>query len=243
MDKVDVIMLCGGRGSRLKELTGGKVPKSLVKIGDRELLSHSIKDLDLKYVNKIIFAINHYSEEIKQWVTDMDLSCDYVFSEQEVDGILPAINSAIEKVAMPRFVVCNTDEIREGFAFDDLIEFHLKHSRLATVVAAYSDNLVRHRVLSLNDNGQVIATKLKHRPYEDKPDESDLVNTGFWMLEKPAAEYFKVGGSLDWSEVIDPLVEAGQVYAFVMPQVTYFNVGTKEEYIEAATHADTNIVV
>ena len=55
---LSVIILCGGRGERLKPITN-KIPKALIKIGGHEILSHIINHLK-KYKIKNIFVLTGY---------------------------------------------------------------------------------------------------------------------------------------------------------------------------------------
>ena len=47
---VDVILLCGGKGTRFREVTGDKVPKSLYKLDGEELIKFTINNLDFSLV-------------------------------------------------------------------------------------------------------------------------------------------------------------------------------------------------
>jgi NDP-sugar pyrophosphorylase family protein len=76
-------------------------------------------------------------------------------------------------------------------------------------------------------------TELKPERYKGQPDQVGLVNTGFLIIEKPAMEYFDPEHSRDWGGIIDPLCEAGQLSAFVDPDIQYFNVGTPSEFHDA----------
>ena len=116
---------------------------------------------------------------------------------------------------------------------EEVVEFHLGHDRAATMVATYTDNLYRHRVLYLDESGIVLNTELKPERYKRNPEVKGLVNTGFLLLDQKALEYADINHNEGWSGLIDPLCEERQLVAFVVPQLAYFNVGTPEEYIEA----------
>jgi hypothetical protein len=48
-----------------------------------------------------------------------------------------------------------------------------------------------------------------------------------------AMDYFDAEHSRDWGGIIDPLCEAGQLSAFIDPDIQYFNVGTPNEFQDA----------
>jgi glucose-1-phosphate cytidylyltransferase len=73
MSKIDVIILCGGRGIRLRPLTNN-TPKPLVKIKNKEILSYIIDHVDNFSINKIYLATGYQSNKIKKYVLDKNLS-------------------------------------------------------------------------------------------------------------------------------------------------------------------------
>ena len=58
-----VIILCGGKGMRLRPLTD-KIPKPLVEINNAPILSYIIKHLQKYNFNKYIIATGYKSEKI-----------------------------------------------------------------------------------------------------------------------------------------------------------------------------------
>ncbi len=228
------ILPCGGRGVRLLSLTEGKIPKPLFRIGGKELIRYSTDILDPSIVKRLVFAVDNQADQIRRWVNEQALPHAVSFSEQQVPGVLAAITSASKHVEEDRMVACNTDEIRTGINLNDIIRFHERSGVTATIVATSSNNLFRHRVLAVRErDGHVLRTKLKPDEFRNKPDDVGLVNTGFMIIDKRAMDFFDPNHNGDWGGIIDPLCDAGQLNAYVNYGISYFNVGTPEEYEEA----------
>jgi len=228
------ILPCGGRGTRLIQVTEDAVPKSLVKVGGLELIRHSIDVLNPQIVKRLVFAVDYRAADIKTWVQNAKFPHIVQFSEQKEPGVLSAIASGAEYVVEDSMVACNTDEVRMGLKIADVVKYHEAQGTLATMVVAYSNNLSRHRVIEVRESdGRILKTNLKPNEYKNHPEKIGLINTGFLILEKRALEYFDPAHNKDWSGIIDPLCDAGQISAYIDKKIRYFNVGTPEEYEEA----------
>lgn len=73
MDSVDkasvpVVILCGGKGTRLREQTE-QVPKPLVHVGNRPILWHIMKLYYKQGFRKFILLLGHKGEKIKEYFT------------------------------------------------------------------------------------------------------------------------------------------------------------------------------
>jgi NDP-sugar pyrophosphorylase family protein len=227
------ILLCGGRGKRLESINGSGIPKSLFKVADQELIRYSIDALPSRLVGRLVFAVGYRAEDIKTWTNEINLPHKISFSEQTKPGVLGAIAAGAQHIREDSMVACNTDEIRVGLSLANILSFHERQGTLATMATTYSDRLSRHRLIESRPDGIITRTELKPEKYEAQPGQIGLVNTGFLVIEKQAMDYFDAGHSNDWSGIIDPLCEAGQLSAFVNPDIRYFNVGTPKEFQEA----------
>ena len=66
---MDVVILCGGRGTRLNEETTKK-PKPMVGIGGRPILWHIMKIYSHYGLNRFILALGYKGDQIKQYYYD-----------------------------------------------------------------------------------------------------------------------------------------------------------------------------
>lgn len=233
--KADAILLCGGKGKRLRSLTDDAVPKSLFPVSERELIKYSLDLMDPALVSSLIFAIDYKAEQMQKWVEDLAIFDFAVkFSTQTDPGVLGGIMAALNHTLADIVVSCNTDEIRQGFLLAEVLEAHRQSGRLATIVGTYANNLSRHRLLNIREKDNlVVTTALKPEEYKNHPERYGLVNTGFLVLDQLAFELADQRHSTDWGGLIDPLTDAGELHAFVAKNGVYFNVGTPEEYQEA----------
>jgi len=230
----DACLLCGGKGKRLLPITNDLVPKSLVEIHGKKLIQFSLDTLNALPVSRVIFAVDHQSDALRLWAEQQRLVFPISFSEQVNPGILPALQSATTLMAGKSAIVCNTDEIRLHLKLQPALDFHEASRGLATMVVTRSTNLSHHRVVEVDIAGLVRSTSLKDARYLEHPELSGLVNTGIMIFEPQAFAHSDRLHDAGWSGIIDPLVAAGQLRAYVDTNIIYFNVGTEAEYHEAA---------
>jgi len=232
-------MPCGGKGDRLAALNPD-LPKSLFKVAGKELIRYSVDCMDPDYVRQLVFAVGFGAERLEAWVHGYDLSQKVDISRQKEPGVLAAIEAGATYITQDSFIACNTDEIRRNMNLPNVIQFHESTASIATMLVTRASRLYRHRLITLGAKGLVVQTKLKPEEYAAQPEVTGLVNTGFLVIDKVALEYFDPSHSRDWSGIIDPLCEAGKLSAYVDERVNYFNVGTPEEYRDAAVYLEQN---
>jgi glucose-1-phosphate cytidylyltransferase len=235
------VLPCGGKGTRLAELTG-ELAKPLFKVGGKELISYSVDVLEPEIVRQIVFAVDYAAEALKQWVTDHRPPQKVDFAQQKTPGILGAILEGSRYATEDSFIACNTDEIRQGLNVSGAILAHESNLSPVTMVVTRSTNLSRHRIVEVGDDGLITETTLKPELYENNTSANGLINTGFLIIDKDAIEYFDSGHSEGWSGIIDPLCDAGKINAHIDENITFFNVGTEPEYYETEAYVQQNPV-
>lgn len=236
-ESISAILLCGGKGTRLESITDGILPKSLVKVYGKELLRYSIDPIrEEGRIQKIVFAVGHLAGMIHDWVRSLDLDIEVDFTEQDNPGVIGAIQAAVLRVPSDTYVICNTDEIRDGVALGDVIRHHHTHTLPATLLASLSNNLFRHRLLQINENGVIVGSQLKAPQFNDDNETYGYINTGLLCVDLPAFNHVdSVHFGNDWSALINPLHDKGLLAAHIQEGVRYYNVGTPIEFEEAET--------
>src|SRR5215210_4866161 len=79
-----VIILCGGEGSRIADVSRDAVPKPLIRIGDKPILWHIMKMYEAHGFNNFILALGHLGWQIKDYfLNERLMDCDF---RLEVEG-------------------------------------------------------------------------------------------------------------------------------------------------------------
>ena len=108
----EVVILCGGPGERLGELTT-EIPKSLVKVLDKELIKWQLDWLRKYGYNKFIFACGYKWEMIKELLGESE---EFIYSPDPEDkklGTLGALSQALKYIENEEFLVVNGDVVTD----------------------------------------------------------------------------------------------------------------------------------
>lgn len=223
----EAILLCGGKGLRMGSSTERTITKSLLKVGGKELIQYSLDNLPPNLVSKLVVATQSIGNTMYNWFQSSTLPYNkIVYSCQGDIPLIERISSASVLLDDDCFIVCNTDEIRRGLDLSKIVESHRKFNGLATLVVGYSDHLSEQRVVSIGEDGRVVSTRKTPEEYVTKPEVKGLVNTGLIIMQKRALEGTVNSQESGWSCFLDPLSDAGKLFAYVDPKIIYFNINT-----------------
>jgi glucose-1-phosphate cytidylyltransferase len=200
-----VVILCGGRGTRLQEHTQA-IPKPLVEIGGLPIVWHVIELYARQGFRRFLLATGYRGELIERFVAAHEWR-DGVCVECVDTGLDTPTGGRIKLLA-PRLVgaepFCAT--YADGLAdvdLDALLAFHRDHGALASMT------VVRPRlqfgVTELADDGRVTG-------FREKPTSEHWINGGFFCFSAAVLDYFDVDSVLE-REPLERLAAAGELRA------------------------------
>ena len=208
-NKMKVVILCGGKGTRLSEETGVR-PKPMVEIGGKPILTHImdiysrhgynefvlalgfkgqyIKDYFSRYFLKNSdFSINLESgkiEYLKQFNSKWKISCIDTGLNSMTGGRLIGLRDYLGE----EFMLTYGDGVAD-IDITNLVEEHRKSGKLATVTAVHPS--ARFGEMSLDGN---TVTKFQEKPQT----EVGWINGGFFVFNKKVLDLIK-----DYSTVLE----------------------------------------
>jgi glucose-1-phosphate cytidylyltransferase len=196
------VILCGGRGTRLREETEFR-PKPLVEIGGMPILWHIMKIYSHYGVKDFIVCLGYKGEFIKKFFTELDThNSDFTynpktkkieyhnegdvedwnitFAETGLDTNTGARIKMIEKyIDEDEFFLTYGDGVAD-INIDELLKFHRKEGKIGTVTAVRP--LARFGVLNIDGSTIVDFTK-KNLVHDGR------IDGGFFVFNKKIFEY------------------------------------------------------
>ena len=139
LSDIDVLILCGGQGSRLRGVLPERTPKAMAEIDGRPFLDHLTSYLFSTGFEKFILCLGYQPELIERYFADQPR---FEFS-RENDGPLGtggAIANALPIIGSDFFFVINGDTYCQ-LDFADILKNHLESGFDVTVPY---DNQYRH---------------------------------------------------------------------------------------------------
>ena len=124
-----VVILCGGRGTRLGAVTK-KTPKSLVRIKDKPIIWYILKILKKNKFNHFILPIGYKGRSIKKYLENK------IFSDYDLKIVPTGINTPIAKrifnikkyIKSENFLLLNGDAIFD-FNLNKIFKNHVKDNK------------------------------------------------------------------------------------------------------------------
>jgi glucose-1-phosphate cytidylyltransferase len=194
---LDVVILCGGQGTRLREQTEVK-PKPMIEIGGRPIIWHIMKIYSRFGVRNFILCLGYKGEVLRDYFLNYrynrsDLAVELQSSSVDVLGNEPLedwrvvladtgdeaqtgarIRTAMKYVRHDRFLATYGDGVSD-VAIDALYDSHIASGRQATVTAVHPT--ARFGEIAI-DGSQV-------RTFHEKPQITDgWINGGFFLFER-----------------------------------------------------------
>jgi len=199
-----VIILAGGYGTRLAEYTD-KIPKPMVKIGKKPILSHIMETYQKYGYKKFIIAAGYKKEIIEDYYKDtkeFDIQIVDTGEDTMTGGRLLRLEKFIEKEE--NFFMTYGDGL-SSINLNNLLNFHLKHKKIATVSAVHPP--VRFGELEIK-NDEVI-------DFEEKPQaKAGWINGGFFVLNQKIFSYIEGDKTMFEKDPMKKLLKDKNLKAF-----------------------------
>ncbi len=227
-----VIILCGGEGTRIADVSGNRLPKPLLPIGGKPILWHIMKIYAQYGYTNFILALGHLGWEIKNYflhhrLMDSDFELRMRGGEAEVKMLSHADEAEWRIVFAEtgdktqtgkRIALCRqyveTDWFMatygDGVAdidLDALAAFALAKDRIGTVTSVVPSS--RFGALEIDAAGDVTA-------FAEKQDAGGgTINGGFFVFKRGFMEIAESHGDVMLErEPMDDLVDRGQLAAY-----------------------------
>jgi len=227
------VVLCGGKGTRLRPLTY-YFQKVMVPVGGKQkpLLEYVVRLLSYHGIRDVVLLVNYKAEQIKNYFDDgkrFGVSIQYVMDDPSLKGTGGAILNAFRHGTISKddtFVVYYGD-ILSNIDLSDMLRFHREKGSVATVGLARRFT-VRVGVADLDGDGRV-------KGFVEKPELEKPVNIGILILEGTVFnllnELAREKNEIDLSgDVIPALIERREpVYGYVT-DCFWYDVGSTERY-------------
>jgi glucose-1-phosphate cytidylyltransferase len=199
-----VVVLCGGRGTRLRERTES-VPKALVEIGGRPILWHVIQIYAAQGFDRFLLATGYMGEAVEEfaaaerWPEGVRVECVDTGLDTPTGARVRALGERLEGESF-----CAT--YADGVADVDLgalLEFHAEQGALATVTVVRPN--LQWGVAELV--GDAVSG------FVEKPRSEHWINGGFFCFEPGVLDYLGEDSVLE-REPLSRLAADGQLRAY-----------------------------
>jgi glucose-1-phosphate cytidylyltransferase len=221
-----VVILAGGRGTRLAEETAAR-PKPMVEIGGRPLLWHLLRYYASFGHKEFVIACGYRGAMIKEYFRDIashesDFFVDLktgaidVLNGSPLDWKVGLVDTGLETMTGGRLrrlkgllgdgtFMCTYGDGLSDVNIGALVQFHRTHGKLATVTAVRPPA----RFGGLHIDGTVV------REFSEKPQaEGGWINGGFFVFEPRVLDYITDDTTILERDPLERLAADGELMAY-----------------------------
>jgi len=222
---IDVLILAGGKGERLKSVVSDK-PKVLAEISGQTFIDLILKNLFSNGFEKVIISVGYLKGKIIQHIKDNYPKSDIQFSEEDTPlGTGGAIKHALKLIKTDPFLVLNGDST-VPINFDDFLSFHYESNSAVSMAVAKPREEKDYGALGLDSSNRVIN-------YNEKAvGGGEFSNAGVYLINQKAAAHFPEENAFSIEEDFFPKILNHGFYGFVC-EGDLIDIGTPERLQKA----------
>jgi glucose-1-phosphate cytidylyltransferase len=200
-----VVILCGGRGTRLQEHTR-EIPKPLIEIGGQPIVWHVIQLYAVQGFREFLLCTGYKGEMIvdfaerEPWPSGVSVRCIDTGLETPTGGRIARLRDTVGDRAFCATYADGVADIDLG----GLLAFHDRHSSLATMTVVRPE--LQFGVAEMDGEGRVTG-------FREKPPADAWINGGFFRFEPGVFDYLTETSILE-REPLEGLARDQQLRAF-----------------------------
>lgn len=225
------VILVGGEGTRLRPLTYS-LPKQLLPICNMTMLERVVNQLKKAGINEVVLSLGYKPDAfLEAFPAGKILGVSFVCAQEpELLDTAGAIRFACEAANIKEAFLAINGDVISSINLSSFVSSHKANKGLATVALTTVDDPSRFGVAKLNKENQ-IESFVEKPNLKDAP--SNLINAGYYVLEKEVLDLIKKGRRVSIEREIFPLL-AREKKLFGYPSSAYWiDTGTPLAYIEA----------
>lgn len=202
-----VVILCGGKGARLREQTES-IPKPLIEIGERPILWHIMKIYEARGFNDFILCLGYKAQAIKEYFNERlkgdrenwKITFADTGEETNTGGRIKRIEPYIKEDS---FMVTYGDGVTD-LDIRHLVEFHQSHGKIGTITVVNPS--LSFGLLDVDADNKV--SRFREKPLLDH-----WINGGFFVFRRGFFKYIAENNVLERAP-LERLAGEGELMAF-----------------------------
>jgi glucose-1-phosphate cytidylyltransferase len=200
VDNIPVVILCGGRGTRLREKTVN-TPKPLIEIGGKPMVWHIMEIYKNQGFSNFILACGYKVRQFRQFAKKQKNGVQVIDTGEDTrkGGRIFLLK---EYLKTPLFMCTYGDGVSD-INLKKLLLFHKRKDKVATITCVQPRN--QYGIVNI-ENGLI-------KSFVEKPRMKEWVNGGFFVFKSSFFNYLSENCGLE-DVVLPRLAKDGQVAAY-----------------------------
>lgn len=221
---IDVVIMAGGKGSRLRPLTN-KTPKPLLKVGDKCILEHNLDRLIFYGIDDFWITVNYLGQQIEDHFGNGDnknYKIEYVW-EKDALGTIGSVSS-IKNFRHEYILVSNSDLLTNLNYEDFFLSFIEADADFAVVTIPYKVD-IPYAVLETS-NGRV-------KNFKEKPSYTYFSNGGIYLMKREIVDIIPKNEFYNATDLMEKLIKSGKKVISYPLNGYWLDIGKHEDFKKA----------
>lgn len=222
---IDVVVLCGGKGRRLRSVVGDR-PKPLADINGRPFLDVLVDHVSAFGFRRFILCTGYMGSAVKKYYAEKQ-DLDIIISHEEKPlGTAGALKKAERLIKSDPFLLMNGDSICKA-ALPKLLAFHRKKGAEFSMVITRPEKGSDYGSVSIDNLGKITLFREKESAVR-----GTLMNAGIYLLERKIFSRIPSGKKRSLEKEVFPALAGGNFYGYIT-KAKLIDIGTPDRYARA----------
>ena len=227
--ELDVVILAGGFGTRLRELVSDR-PKVLAPVNGRPFLLFLLDQLLVSGINKVILCTGYLGEQLETFLGESYKSLQILYSSEQIPlGTAGALKQASHLFCTELVLVMNGDSFVDINCQEFIAWHRAKNTQFSITITSVEDatgyGLVElgpdEKIVSFVEKGDVISTN------------STLINAGMYLMHKSVIDALPPLLQLSLEEEVLPAAVETGLFGY-RTTGRFIDIGTPRSFLSAA---------
>jgi len=218
--KETVVIMAGGLGSRLGEMTK-HTPKPMLKILNKPIIQHVIESFVTQGFENFVISLRHESEQFVGYFGNGDslsINISYIIEKTPL-GTAGALS--LQEFSGPNPIIVTNADVVTNFNFSEMIFDHHASQNMVTIIARDYEIAVPYGVINRGADGKI--------SIEEKPLVKLNVSSGINLFSPEILSEIKKNQYLDMPTLIQNVVNSGHKVGYHQASGYWIDVGVKAE--------------
>jgi D-glycero-alpha-D-manno-heptose 1-phosphate guanylyltransferase len=222
----EAIILAGGKGSRLKDLTQ-KTPKPMMLVDGKPFLEIIFHYLIQQNINRVILSVGHYHKKIINYFGEKYKSINIVYNIENAPlGTGGAILNSMNKAYNEDIFVINGDTLF-NINLKNLSDLHYISKSKLTIALKKKSRTERFGKISLDEKNLISKVS------EKKNKGSGLINGGVYLINKSLFNSRDYGKSFSFEYEILEKISSSDCFRGLVFDDLFYDIGTPADLKKA----------
>ena len=221
---IDVVLMAGGKGSRLMPLTKN-TPKPLLKVGAKAIIDHNIDRLILFGIKNYWISINYLANKVKDHFENSQskkIKINYIIEDSPL-GTIGAI-SKVDNFSNDYVLVSNSDILTNLDYEKFFLNFLEEDADFSVVTIPYK---VKIPYGVIENEGKKISE------FKEKPTYTYYSNGGIYLIKKSFLNYIPKNAFYNSTDLMEKLIEMNKKVISYPCSGYWLDIGKHDDYNKA----------